>query len=660
MISRSLVLALMLVCGSANLASGQSFAAEWQMTIDDLGPAEGDDWGAVGGPIEMLHAAALVVKVADFDQDGDDDILLGGNSGFGVRIYYLDANTPGWIAHTEILPITDVVSAYDVYLGLFDDDTFVDVVVGRRLSCTKVQNGDRDKIFLNNASPVAHSDHFTITATDLPNPDADASCLGETFSVRVDDVDGDGHEDILEAGNYGIHFLRGDGLGGFQFVTTYFDQGSQGNYRSLELGDVDGDGDDDMVAARMNGFRTRVYFSRRNDAGFDPNNPFELAPNQPDLDWAPIQDISWRLVCSKFASLGVLEGEGQTFGVELADLDNDGDLDLVAASLKSRSTVYLNNGDGYFGSEDDAMIAPFNDGEPAFLFPALTRQFRGQSTTMDFVFTGPGNDLPAAPAGCFYSWTVPGVYVNWNTDVNITDINGDGLLDVALSNRNDIGDAFAAFGEEARLPDTWDFLFFNRSQGKADIRFDPCVERLGKANDGTGYGEFHNLNPNPGVAGANTDDRPEWLDANFANFSPEDDATNRVWWGLPLVAANCDQMDDQTHLTIPVDLHLSTRQEVVGGTWQIFGSATGMWPANPPQINGVDVPLVQDCLYDHLVANPLTGTVPSPPDTAIAVDVPATLPCIANDLYFAVGVFDPLTNALRVAHPVRTPLQSPL
>src|SRR5262245_23176837 len=148
-------------------------AATWEMTVDDDGPDDGDGWGAVGAPIKILHGAALVVRVADFDHDGYDDVLLGGNGGSGVRIYYLDDDIAGWVdtSRTEILDYNEIFACYDVSVDDVNGDGWADVAVGRRLGQTFVALGERDTVFLNRGTSATGDDHVVDTPFALPHDD---------------------------------------------------------------------------------------------------------------------------------------------------------------------------------------------------------------------------------------------------------------------------------------------------------------------------------------------------------------------------------------------------------------------------------------------------------------------------------------------------------
>ena len=152
--------------------------------------------------------------------------------------------------------------------------------------------------------------------------------------VKAIDVDRDGDLDIITGGAYQSQlklYLRG--------ATGWTDGSAQlpqqlTSIGDLEAGDVDGDGDLDLLLAEWGtgnpqtnaGGRTRLYL---NNAGTFTD---ATAANM------PAQLVKW------------------SWDVELADVDNDFDLDALIA-CKSCTTSYLfrNNGTGLFSDDPNAL-----------------------------------------------------------------------------------------------------------------------------------------------------------------------------------------------------------------------------------------------------------------------------------------------------------------
>src|SRR4030095_10593659 len=106
----------------------------------------------------------------------------------------------------------------------------------------------------------------------------------------------------------------------FDSVLTRDSNGHQG----VSVGDVDGDGLDDLYVAQPAGLPNRL-FRNRGDSTFE--------------------DITER------AGVGVLDDTAQTL---FADVDNDGDQDLVVAT-STRPLLFINDGRGRFSPAPDAF-----------------------------------------------------------------------------------------------------------------------------------------------------------------------------------------------------------------------------------------------------------------------------------------------------------------
>ncbi len=156
-----------------------------------------------------------------------------------------------------------------------------------------------------------------------------------TRHVEVFDINGDGHLDYV-AGNFdlgGAYLLDqyiNDGSGNFTHSGT-FDTSS--NFTEFAAGDVDGDGDMDLVS----GFETGA-------------DSLHVVKNQGGTL------INGLTIIQYSASLPVS-------AVRLADMDSDGDLDIVYVSESGNPTdaVWKNNGHGVFSTFATGMIDQAND-----------------------------------------------------------------------------------------------------------------------------------------------------------------------------------------------------------------------------------------------------------------------------------------------------------
>ena len=224
--------------------------------------------------------------------------------------------------------------------------------------------------------------------------------LAETGLVDlvVGDVDGDGFPDVVGIRNNQAEIFLNDGTGTLQSNNNVV--ATNGLSRGLALGDVDGDGDLDIFTAN---FLTPTVSVRLNDGtgsfsgGTDVstgNEPFSVAVG--DLNGDTFLDFvsgnnNPGSISVRFGTGPALDfttnpidiaGTGSLRTIALADVDNDGDLDIIAPSFSAASVLVL-----------------LNSGGPT---PTFTRTDIG---------------VPQAQ------------YL----DVVVTDLNGDGDLDIAAS-----------------------------------------------------------------------------------------------------------------------------------------------------------------------------------------------------------------------------------
>jgi hypothetical protein len=255
------------------------------------------------------------VALADVDGDGDLDVVKGNN---GENMLYLNKGY-GVFPTTGIGIDSPNVNTQSIALADMDGDGDPDLVVG---------NNGKNTLHLNTGKPP----NFFAGGTDI------GSDSNDTESIALADVDGDGYLDLV-AGNQDERnklYLNIGGGSVFASTGTGKDIGSaQNSTQSVALGDMDGDGDLDLVTGNQNE-RNKLYLNNRGD--------------------------------SVFASTGsdIGSDNANTQSVALADMDGDGDLDLVVGNYKEENKLYLNPGSGAafasvtgtpIGSEDKDTFA---------------------------------------------------------------------------------------------------------------------------------------------------------------------------------------------------------------------------------------------------------------------------------------------------------------
>jgi len=297
---------------------------------------------ATGAEVPISVAASL--ELADIDADGDLDLLaLNG-------IYSISANATVSIrlnngsGQFSAPPANALVEAgngpYSLNTGDLDNDGDLDLLVPNDGAS---RGGGTVSIRLNDGRGS-----FT-----RPAVGAEVPLFQGVDAAAVGDIDGDGDLDLL-AVNYGgptsvgttVSVRLNNGSGVFLVPAVGAEIVVDNGPRSLTLGDIDGDGDLDLLVANVGvGQRTApgTTVSVRLNDGLHSGN----------------------FVTPANGSGTVVVGT-RPYALAMADIDNDGDLDLLTANTASNTvSVRLNNGRGL----PLATLAAHRAAAPLRLYP---------------------------------------------------------------------------------------------------------------------------------------------------------------------------------------------------------------------------------------------------------------------------------------------------
>ncbi|RMO05673.1 FG-GAP repeat protein [Pseudomonas cichorii] len=296
------------------------------------------------------------------------------------------------------VPIAPSLHATDSVFVDVDKDGDLDVVVS-------VEHGV-NRLYLNDG-------HGRLSI----KPGAFGTVIHDSEHVRAADLNADGNMDVVfvaEADEVHQLFL-GDGKGGFTDASDRLPQTSQGN--ALALGDVNGDNLPDILI----GSTGETDYAP--DAKIVPARNL-LFLNDPKRPGHFINATQTHLP----------KTNDQTEGVVLADMDGDGDLDMVLASPALSNRLLLNDGKGHFSDASERLdlrvpmetrevhVADLNrDGHPDIVFFNITSNNFGwdkDPQTRILVNDGKGRFVDETaqrfPAHNFSSWA--GTVVDFNGD----------------------------------------------------------------------------------------------------------------------------------------------------------------------------------------------------------------------------------------------------
>ena len=267
-----------------------------------------------------------VIRVADLDADGDDDILLGTTYGSQSRLL-LNDGAGTWTDVTEThLPAVEL-SLGDLKIGDVDGDRDLDVAIANWGEGGPVNAGGRVQLWLNDGAA---------TFTDATEERMPETLIAFSWDLELVDVDNDWDLDLAVSCKLcdGSHLFMNDGTGTFTDETADRMPAFGNNYEFAPI-DLDSDGFPDLVTINDGpdtgrGLAEHVF---RNDG----TGTFE---DMTDAWWGPDENTGW-----------------DDNGVVALDVESDGDADFLIGSLDGPDRLLINDGSGVLALADDVFDA---------------------------------------------------------------------------------------------------------------------------------------------------------------------------------------------------------------------------------------------------------------------------------------------------------------
>ena len=330
---------------------------------------------------------ALSVDVADMDGDGDLDIVSGSYEDDTIAWYENNgAANPSWTA-ADIATSAD--GAHSVVAADMDGDGDLDIVSGSFYDDT-IAWYENDGA----ANP-------SWTAANI------ATSADGVEAVYVADMDGDGDLDIVSASSYDdtIAWYENDGAADPSWTAADIATSADGA-ESVYVADMDGDGDLDIVSASYIDHTIAWY---ENDGAADP---------------------SW-------TAADIATSADTARGVYVADMDGDGDLDIVSASAGDDTIAWYENDGAADPSWTAADIATSADSAQSVYVADMDGDGDLDIVSAswdDDTIAWYENDGAADP-----SWTAADIATTADGAnlVYVADMDGDGDLDIVSASYND-------------------------------------------------------------------------------------------------------------------------------------------------------------------------------------------------------------------------------
>lgn len=307
-----------------------------------------------------IDASSWKVVIVDFDNDGHEDVVLGGH----YKWKFFEGDGAGNFAggSTEGWPQREDTFSFDV-LDVNGDDNldFISIRYNQILTWVSTGSGYELNELVYEGYPVGATladfsgdelpdlviIHDTPTSTSVVKyfinndnnsfsaPVTIPTSASELTAVDHFDYDNDGNEDILVAnGTSGpsAYILRNDGNGAFESNPT--DDLQSGRSVDAAFADLDNNGMPEMVSVSAQGIITCFNYD---------------VSDYETIDWFPF---------------GAACYDGDIY-----DLDNDGHYDIIGATSASSVAIWYGKGDltfedpvfyDYFGRVYDLAVADFN------------------------------------------------------------------------------------------------------------------------------------------------------------------------------------------------------------------------------------------------------------------------------------------------------------
>ncbi len=297
------------------------------------------------------------LAIGDLDGDGKPDLAVT-NYNTNVISVYLNTSVKGLITANSFAASISYVTGTGSATGSTDIKMY-DIDGDGKLDIVVVNQVNRDISVFRNIS-TGGSLNFA--------PKVDFSTgisSGNSYSIAIGDIDGDGKPDIAVTNANTISILRNTStIGSVNFAANvYFNTGV--NPSSVSMGDIDGDGKPDIVVVNQSSNTVSVYrntstigsITLASNVDYTTNTtPYSVSISDFDGDGKPdlaVTDLGSSTVSvyrnsSTIGSIAFADeidfNTGtEPIGIATGDMDGDGKLDIVVANFNANTVSVIRN-----------------------------------------------------------------------------------------------------------------------------------------------------------------------------------------------------------------------------------------------------------------------------------------------------------------------------
>lgn len=508
--------------GDLDVVAGKSNQLLWYENVSGL------------GDFSVAHIIASSVyieyiQLADINNDGDLDIVVAAGNSAG---WFRNLDGQGLFGSKKEIPHNNNNSSVSsVFTVDIDNDGDVDVLSSCEDNMLRLfKNNDG----LGNFDTEIKLNYITgagtyVIAEDIDNDgDLDLFSGGRkivwfenengiwnrrsiepnaynTNAIDFTDMDGDGFKDLMYSGTFWDEIIwrkNLNGQGDFGPKNVIFGGFGEIGYHSFFLADVDGDDLEDLITESESEYSTYLSWHKKLTAGgygerqiieefyWNSNSIYaDDLDNDGDIDILYPDNINNRVLWYKNTNgLGnfvlqqiITNDVGSNVKLYTADLDGDGDLDVLSASFDDDKMAWYENtdGSGIFGNQQ--IISTDADG--AISVKALDLDSDGD---MD-VISASYNDNKIAwyenldGLGNFGEQEIITTNANGASLVGFADLDNDGDIDLFSASRNDSKIAWYEHSPilDINTTNQIDFtLYPNPTSGKLTIQSNETVNNI--------------------------------------------------------------------------------------------------------------------------------------------------------------------------------------